>query len=168
MFIPNKNAVHYFEAINIMYGTYVCKFSMSNCSFSKMLFQTSIIKPWKSHPRPGIVKTTCSNAAIKCVYYAIFHVLKRYSQQLVIYLLQFSLWFSTILSSDSGILSPISSISMSLTCFIFSLLSLPTRTLINGSTKYCFHLEGLTSLYINNTEEKRTRENYKKSQSSCS
>ena len=36
------------------------------------------------------------------VYYAIFHVFKRYSQQLVIYLLQFSLWFSLILSSDSG------------------------------------------------------------------
>ena len=64
MFIPNKNAVHYFEAIKTMYGTYVCKFSMSNCSFSKGLFQTSIIKPWKSHPRPGIVRTTYSNAAV--------------------------------------------------------------------------------------------------------
>ena len=42
MFVPNKNAVHYFEAIKIMYGIYVCKFSMSNCSFSKMLFHTSI------------------------------------------------------------------------------------------------------------------------------
>ena len=29
-----------------------------------------------------------------------------------------------------------------------------------------FYLEGLTSLYINNTEEKKTRENYKKSQNS--
>ena len=102
------------------------------------------------------------------VYYAIFHVFKRYSQQLVIYLLHFSLWFSSILSSDSGTSSPISSISISLTCLCFRLLTSSTRSLINGSTKYCFYLEGLTSLYINNTEEKRTRENYKKSQSSCS
>ena len=81
------------------------------------------------------------------VYYAIFHVFKRYSQQLVIYLLQFSLWFSSILSSDSGTSSPISSISISLTCLCFRLLTSSTRSLINGSTKYCFYLEGLTSLY---------------------
>ena len=100
------------------------------------------------------------------VYYAIFHVFKRYSQQLVIYLLQFSLWFSSILSSDSGMISPISSINISLTCLSFSLLSLPSRTLINGSASIVY-LIGLTSQYISNTEEKKNHENYRKSRISC-
>ena len=112
-----------------------------------------IVKLFSEHTRlmPGLFIVTCCCPKKKVygckddlvmpplnVYYAIFHVFKRYSQQLVIYLLQFSLWFSSILSSDSGTSSPISSISISLTCLCFRLLTSSTRSLINGSASIVF------------------------------
>ena len=42
------------------------------------------------------------------------------------------------LSSDSGTSSPFPSISTSLTCLSFRLLTLPTRSLINGSSSIVF------------------------------
>ena len=62
-------------------------------------------------------------------------------------------WFFVDITSDSGSLSSILSIS---TILYFSLLISSTRTLINGSCKVLFNLMAKFSHYINNTEEEET------------